>query len=400
LLSSIAQVLSYSLVANIFGGITSIIIIRMMSPDQFAAYTVVIAIISVLEGIIVSAFNRIFIVGYKRFDIGEEMGAFFAAQLVVLIVLWLAIWPFKGGTPTLYVLALLLALALCATEFLRTAYQRVLRFNRFSQVLLVKSMFFLAMLGAIMLCGAHMQAWHAVLAQALAALTVSLPLIIRRKMLNNFFHLNTALKTICSILSGEYIYLFVYLFVLAFFSQISVFMLNTLSDKQNLATYGSAFRYYGFLLIGLNSVKSVYVPVIQNALTGAEINKIFHKHRQLILLSLPIFFFGCLISNWVIPLIDQGKYPDAPVVFQVLSLSALVSFAFSPHITVLMKSERFLFLMILIVIGFSLNIIINYLFIPTYGALGAAYSTLIAYGFVNSGFFVYSRKIRLSYERM
>lgn len=371
-----------------------------MPSDQFAAYTVVIAIISVLEGIIVSAFNRIFIVGYKRFDIGEEMGAFFAAQLVVLIVLWLAIWPFKGCTPSLYVLALLLALALCATEFLRTAYQRVLRFNRFSQVLLVKSMFFLAMVGVIILCSAHMQAWHAVLAQALAALAVSLPLIIRRKMLNNFFHLNTALKTICSILSGEYIYLFVYLFILSFFSQISVFMLNIFSDKQNLATYGSAFRYYGFLLIGLNSVKSVYMPVIQNALTGAEINKIFHKHRQLILLSLPIFLFGCLISNWVIPWIDQGKYPDAPVVFQVLSLSALVSFAFSPHITVLMKSERFLFLMVLIVIGFSLNIIINYLFIPTYGALGAAFSTLIAYGFVNSGFFVYSRKIRLSYERM
>jgi O-antigen/teichoic acid export membrane protein len=400
LLRSITQVFSYSLVANAFGALATIVIIRMMSPVQFAEYSMVLAIISVLESTVVSAFNRIFIVGYGRFNIDKDMGAFFATQILVLTVIWISIWSFKSTTVVLYILALFLALALCSTEFLRSSYQRSLRFNRFSQVLLVRSVLvFVSVVVIVMFSGTHIQAWQAILAQALAAFAVAVPLIIKKKMLNNFFHLNKAFKIIRLIFAGEYTYLFVYLFVLAFFSQLSVFMLNMFSDKQNLATYGSAFRYYGFLIIALSSVKAVYIPVIQNAEAWTDINRIFRKHRNLILLSLPVFILGCLISVWFIPWIDQGKYPEAPIVFQILAMSALVSFIFSPHVTVLMKSERFLFLMVLIIIGFFLNVIINYLLIPNYGALGAACSTLIAYGFVNSGIFIYSRKILLFYSK-
>jgi len=398
MLKNITKVFSYSIVTNAFGAIIAFTLIRMMSPNQYAVYTMVLAIVSVLTGIMVSAFNRIFIVGYIRFNIGEEIGAFFAAQIVILTIIWLIIWPFKGSSPILYILALFLALALCIIEFLRTDYQRLLIFSRYSQVLLAKTvLFFLLILCAINICGAQIQAWHAILAQAFASLFVALPIILQRKMLKGFSNLGSSLQMICSIILGEYRYLFGYLFVLAFFSQLSVFMLNSLSEKYNVATYGSAVRYYNFLLIGLNSVKAVYLPVIQNAISAMEIKRIFRRHRYLVLLSIPIFLIGCFISEWLIPLIDKGKYPDAIVVFQVLALSAFVSFAFSPHVTVIMKSERFLFLFVLILVGSLMNICINYFLIPTHGALGAACATFITYSFVNSIIFIYSRKMRVSY---
>ena len=45
------------------------------------------------------------------------------------------------------------------------------------------------------------------------------------------------------IVRGEYRYLFGYFFLLAFFLQVDVFMLNVLSSRNEVATYGSAFRY-------------------------------------------------------------------------------------------------------------------------------------------------------------
>jgi O-antigen/teichoic acid export membrane protein len=397
ILNNIAKVFSYSLVSNAFGALATFAIIRVMSPDQYASYTMVLAIVSVLTSVVVSAFNRIFIVGYGRFNIGNEIGSFFTAQLALLITVGLITWPFVRGETALYGLILFLSLSICAVEFLRTDYQRLLIFSRFSQVWLGKSALYLLMIfGIVAVVGPNIKAWHAILAQSLASLAVGFPIILQRKMLIGCHHLKLALKIAVSIFSGEYRYLFGYLFFLAFFSQFGVFMLKLLSDEHNLATYGAAFRYYGFLIIGLNSVKAVYLPSIQNALSTREMNRIFHNHRYVVLISVPVFLFGCFISEWIIPWIDKGKYPDAVTVFQVLSLSAIVSLAFSPHVTVLMKAEQFLLLLVLIISGLFVYGISSYLLIGTSGALGAAWATLMAAGFVNVGFFIYSRRIRMS----
>lgn len=397
ILNNIAKVFSYSVVSNAFGALATFAIIRAMSPDQYASYTLVLAIVSVLTGVVVSAFNRIFIVGYGRFNIGKEIGSFFTAQLALLITVGLVTLPFVGGETPLVALILLLSLSICAVEFLRTDYQRLLMFSRFSQVWLGKSVLYLLMIFSIVaVFGPNIKAWQAIMAQSLAVLAVGFPIIIRRKMLIGCHHLKVALKMALSIFSGEYRYLFGYLFFLAFFSQFGVLMLKLLSDEHNLATYGSAFRYYGFLMIGLNSVKAVYLPSIQSALSTREMNKIFHTHRRVVLFSLPVVLLGCFISEWIIPWIDRGKYPDAVITFQVLSLSAIVSLAFSPHVTVLMKAEQFLLLLMLIILGLFVYGISSYLLIRTFGALGAAWATFISSGFVNVGFFIYSRRIRMS----
>jgi O-antigen/teichoic acid export membrane protein len=182
--------------------------------------------------------------------------------------------------------------------------------------------------------------------------------------------------------------------VLAFFGRLDVFMLRSLSEAHDLSTYGSAFRYYGFLLMALESAKSVYLPVIQSISTIKGMNEIFLNHQKYVLLSIPIIAFGCLISQWIIPWVDNGRYPDAPTVFIILSVSAFMSFAFSPHVTVIMKMEKFFFLFLLMIFCFSLNFGLNFFLIPVYKAIGAAYATLLSFLCVNGAIFLYSRKLR------
>jgi O-antigen/teichoic acid export membrane protein len=392
--SAIATVFSYSLVTKAFVVVSSLVIIRIMSPEQYAAYTYGLAAFSILTGIVTSAFNRIFIIGYSRFNISEDIGAFLLLQLLTLVVVGLLLYLFIDLPGYLYLIVLTLALTFCISDFLMTDYQRMLKFSRYSQVELARSILFvLAILGLIVLYDDDLQAWQVLLLQAMSILIVAVPLLLRRKMLRGASRLSKSLALARAIILGKYRYMFGYLFILALFSQVDIFMLRSLSSEHQLATYGSAYRYYTLLLMALGAVKTVLLPLIQNVSSKLEMRKLFNKHRQLILLTIPIVLLGAVASSWVLPWVDAGKYPNAPVVFQILAVSSLFSFSFSPHVTVVMRFERFFFLFGLICVALVANLALNRYLIPTMGSIGAAWATLLAYGVVNSAIFFYSRRL-------
>jgi O-antigen/teichoic acid export membrane protein len=251
----------------------------------------------------------------------------------------------------------------------------------------------MAIIGVLAIYGEHIQAWQVLLLQAVAILVVTVPLLIRSKRLRGSRRLSKSLQLGRAIILGKYRHMFGYLLILALFSQIDVLMLRALSSEHHLATYGSAYRYYGVLLLALGAVKTVLLPLIQSVSSKTEIREIFSKHRQLTLRAIPVVLVGGLISPWIIPWIDAGKYPEASTVFQILAVSSVLSFSFSPHITIIMRFERFSFLLALIFVALWVNLILNRIFIPTLGSIGAAASTLLAYGLVNSAIFLYSRHL-------
>jgi len=81
-------------------------------------------------------------------------------------------------------------------------------------------------------------------------------------------------------------------------------------------------------------------------------------------------------------------------VFRVLALSSIVSFAFSPHVNLLMKLERFGFLLRLILVASAVAIALHATLIPRLGALGAAIATLLASALVTVRIFFAARSAR------
>jgi O-antigen/teichoic acid export membrane protein len=95
------------------------------------------------------------------------------------------------------------------------------------------------------------------------------------------------------------------------------------------------------------------------------------------------------------PWVDQGRYPDSVTAFRVLALSAVVSFAFSPHVNMLLKLERFRFLVTLVTLALCANVVLLLLLVPRYGAVGAAVAVLIAAACVTMPIYFESRRLRL-----
>jgi len=213
--------------------------------------------------------------------------------------------------------------------------------------------------------------------------------IVFRKWIDpvKLFNLTDIYRLAKQILQGPYCYLLGYFVFLALMSQIDVFMLKSRSTEYQLATYGSASRYYNLLILALNAVHAVFLPVLQKIQTRDEMDTFFRQQRHLLYIFIPVALLGGWLSQWLIPFIDMGKYPGAVTTFRILVVSSIISLALSPYASLVIRFEDFKFLLILSCMMLPLAVVLNSFLSPRYGAIGAAISNLSTYGILNTAIF-------------
>jgi O-antigen/teichoic acid export membrane protein len=397
-MKSILQVFSFDLLSRFLVGVLSFLLIRYMPPDEYGAYVFALSLSMVVAQSLASSFNRIYIVGYDTLNIGQSPSSFLGFQLLIIGAVVLFSLPFQSIVGSLYWLIVLLIFTTCLSEFSKTDFQQELRFIPSSLVEVFRSALFLALVVAlIFVLRYELESWHVLLGQASVMLLAFLIASRHRIDFKNLFRIQEGFRTARDVLRGKYRFLFIYFFLMAFFSQTDVFMLRIFGDSLALPTYGSAFRYYTLLLIGLGSLHTVLLPSLQRTMMTSAISELLRRIRKLLFIFIPVVIVGAWASKWIIPWIDKGKYPDAVMAFQILSFSAIVSFAFSPYITVAMRFEDFGYLAFLTCIALILNILLNAALIPIMGAPGSAVATFISFGYVNvSGFFRVRKRLGTS----
>lgn len=392
---SIATVFSINLLSKGFLALSSFAIIHFMPVNQYAVYTLSLAITSLLTGTLATIFNPIYIVGYMRFYIGNNSAPYLGAQLIAVLATATLIYPFSKLEGSIFIILVLLALVNCCSDFLKTIYQQLLRFDRFAQIELSKSLFIvITLLCLITIYQERIHAWHTLLIQAAAVVVVVLPLLVKLDIFCDIHRIGIGLNICKKIILSEYRYLFGYFFVESIFGQLAVLMLKILNKEHELATYGSAFRYHSFLVfISSGAVQAVLLPTIQRVVSKAEMNQIFTKHLTLIFAYVPLIFVGAIAAQWIIPWIDGGKYPNAVRVFQILTASSIFLFAFNPYVNVILRFEKFIFLFVLICTIVIVKLFLSIVLIPSFGSIGAAWLTFIGHFVLNVSIFIYAKHI-------
>lgn len=399
-MKNIFQVFSFDLGSKIISGLLSILLIRFMSDTEYAVYLLVLSIVAVSTGILSSSFNRIYIIGYERLNIEKISSSFLGLQLFGLIIAAILLSPFGLRLGSVYWVLLSLILATFLTEYGRTVFQQQLKFLNYSLIDAARTLLFLiSLLVLIFVRKQEPQASEVVLLQAGVAFIVFATAFGPKLNPKEMFHLGQAWRLAKTILQGRYRYLFGYFALLAVFSQLDVFMLKVMGSDFALATYGSAFRYYTILIMALNSIHAVLLPMIQTATTLHDLDRIYHNNYRLFRIVTPILFVGAWSAQWIIPWIDKGKYPEAITVFQVLSISAAISLAFSPHANLVLRFEDFKFLVLVVIVGVILSISLNVVLIPAFGAAGTAVTTLTSFAFVNGMIYIRARGHRQRFKQ-
>lgn len=389
-----AQVFSFDLMSKVLLGGLGIVLIRYMSSGEYATYTLMLSLVAFVTQGVSATFNRIYILTGTTGGSGEEWHALgLQGMLIVLLaLLGLPLIGYSGGG---YGLAFALVVANCASEFAKTCYQRELAFSRFSLIEVSRSALFVTI--ALLLIwhyGDGVTAYAVVGVQAASLMFVAC-FALRGRLAGSSASLVGGVQYARRLADRKYLGLFAYFAVVSLFTQADIFMLKIVGDELMLATYGSSFRYYSILSLALGAVHAVLLPMIQRSGGGADLLAILARHRRLLLMFAGGTALAAWLSGWFIPWIDDGKYPQATATFRVLCVSAIVSFAFSPHANLLLRYEAFRFLALAIVAALAAHVALCFLLIPSYGAIGAAISTAISAALANTAFYLRAHRLTL-----
>ena len=240
------------------------------------------------------------------------------------------------------------------------------------------------------------EAWFILTTQAvIVGVVILIPIfqLMPRLRLVDWKH---ALKLAREILASKYFFLFAYFALVAVFSQVEILMLKMFGGVEEVANYGAAFRYYAILTVGLGSLHTVLAPMIQEMKTKLEFEKLMREYRRLAYVLMALVLLAICVSGWAIPLIDKGKYPQSVAIFRVLACVSVISLLYSPFVHILIRQEKFNFLIKLTCVVLTLDVLGNLLLIPFLGPMGAAISLLICSGLFN--FSIYKRAKRESIE--
>jgi O-antigen/teichoic acid export membrane protein len=382
--AAVIQVLSFDVLSKAMLATTMLLIIRYLPDSEYASYTLAMSLVGVLATTISSVFNRIYIVGHH--ETGEQGMAetFFGAQCMcwlALFVLTLPLAPWFGG---LQLFIGLLILATCLSDFAKTFYQRELAFWRLSVVELLRTSLFLVATGVLILfVPRDLDAWHILLVQAVTMLAIVLAVFSGQLHYRRIFAFGRIRQLLIDLGVRDYKYVIGYFILVAVLSNLTIFLLKLLTDDYQLATFGSAMRYYNLLSLALGAVHVVLLPAIQKLQSSEELEHVLAQHRRLVLPFAALVLVAGVASYWGIPLVDRGKYPNAIPVFQILAASAVVSFAFSPYINVLLKMGDFKFIFWLMAIGLIANLAVSSVLIADYGVIGAAWGFALGMSAIN-----------------
>ena len=394
----VLQVFAFDFTAKVLVGIVGLLLIRYLPESEYAVLTLAVAFSQAVVQGISTNLNGVYIVGYKRLRLDESPQRFLTLQLWLLTAVIVISLPFVSFFSGVFWIVAALTFTGCLKEFVKTFYQRKLQFFSYSLIEASRVLLYVGALVTLIFIVDKQQvkAWQVLSLQTICMLAVVLIAFGRQLDVRCLLKLNETLPIAKAILKSKFSLMIGYCFVLAFLTRLDIVMLKSLDSEIEVATYGSAFMYYGFVMILLAAIHTVYLPLTQQVNDRRQLSSLMMKHQRMIYAVVPLVIMGAWLSRWIIPSIDAGKYPGACDVFRILSISAIISLVCSPHAHVLFRYDAYRFLFLVVCGAFLVNVGLNAVMIPRFHASGAAWATLVSMGIVNGSTYLKSRSLLAS----
>ncbi len=192
--------------------------------------------------------------------------------------------------------------------------------------------------------------------------------------------------------------LFANMVLVVIYSNSDITMLGVMRQDADVGIYKAAVNLYQSIKTLLNAVYVVTIPRLASCFQSGKDREFSILANQvvdtLVTLVLPALVGLCLISEHVILFISGESYLAATGPLRILSVSLLfgsVGGFFANAVLIVCKKER-LVLRATILSG-AANVLLNLVFIPLWGPVGAALTTLLAEAIVALLAIWYSRGI-------
>lgn len=167
----------------------------------------------------------------------------------------------------------------------------------------------------------------------------------------------------------------------AFTGLISVdrFFLKSMSTLEELAIFSVAVSFSGAAIVFQSIFSTVWAPIVYKWVAEGVKKKKIQRVMNIVTFLMLIIWALVGVFSWLIPYILPEKYNSV----QYILLSSIaypilytITEATSIGVNIMRKT---IFTLLATIVALSVNIVLNYYFVPKYGALGASLSSAVAF---------------------
>ncbi len=358
-------VLGGDIAAKVFTAGFVVLAIRQLPVATFASYTYLSSLVILAYTIVSGVFNRQFLLlspslcnerRFRNLQIGATALVFVGCTLL-----------FRPSASVLGLLAAFIcAMAAASYDFHRTATQKRQRFGTYASIEVARTLIMLSLGLLILVVPTVHQVEVLFAAQALSYVLIGFVLRLQPRP-------NEPAAGYAAII-GQFVgaaglWIIAYWLLVAVVGQAPLLLLARLGDAATLAALGSAMRYYGIALSVVVAVNVVVLPHLSGGDTPAEVFRRMGESARLLLFAMAIVIVGAVMGYALIPFIDGGKYPEAPVLFVLLCLGLFPGIVMAPISSALLRLDRTGDMVLAMTAGLVVTVIIT---AATRSAIGAA----------------------------
>lgn len=156
-------------------------------------------------------------------------------------------------------------------------------------------------------------------------------------------------------------------------------MIQYFSGTSDVAIYSLAYSVGMIINIFTASINSSFVPWTYQTYKNRDFRKIKKISLQLTILVAIITFIPVVLAPEVISLMGSASYKNAVWIVPPIAIAAYFNFVYSLFSNIEFYYANGKYAMLASCVSAIINIVLNMLFIPVFGFVAAAYTTLICF---------------------
>lgn len=168
-------------------------------------------------------------------------------------------------------------------------------------------------------------------------------------------------------------------FFITIFNFLNILMLGFLRTEEETGYYTAAYKFILLVITPSSIIQNVFFPVLSRALTVESRRQIIRIYGNFIFIIGSILcLVGYMYSDFLIEFTFGSSYSQSGAILQVLMFTVLIMYLNTIYFPTLVSWQYEKKVMYAIGSGGVVNIILNFILIPMYGPLGAAWSTVFS----------------------
>jgi len=179
-------------------------------------------------------------------------------------------------------------------------------------------------------------------------------------------------------------------------------IINQVSGSYQTGLYSFAFNVGMIMSVVVTSFNSAWLPIFYKHLKNTSYDNIQNEINKYVKIIFTITFVLSLFSKEIVMIMADKKYYDSLKIVPIIIVSFAVVYIYTIYANYAFYKKKAVLISLFTVIAGIVNIILNYLYIPIYGYVAAAWSTLFSYiillllHYLNARFILKEQVIKLS----